>query len=78
MRKKEAGGGGGGGGGDKDPSPQPDQGQETESPRPRPIPGMNESRAEQLLNAVEQQEQDVQGRKQRRTAPQPPPNGRDW
>lgn len=79
LRKKEAGGGGGGGGGEKNPEPEPDpQSAENEAPRPRPIPGMNESRAEQLLNAVEQQEQDVQGRKQRRSVPQPPPNGRDW
>lgn len=79
LRKKESGGGGGGGGGEKNPEPEPDpQGAENEAPRPRPIPGMNESRAEQLLNAVEQQEQDVQGRKQRRSVPQPPPNGRDW
>ncbi len=77
LRKQEA-GGGGGGGGEKDPSPRPEEGSENDAPRPRPIPGMNESRAEQLLNAVEQQEQDVQGRKQRRNAPQPPPNGRDW
>jgi Ca-activated chloride channel family protein len=79
LRKKETGGGGGGGGGEKNPEPEPDpQSAEHEAPRPRPIPGMNESRAEQLLNAVEQQEQDVQGRKQRRSVPQPPPNGRDW
>ncbi|HEX5576754.1 MAG TPA: VWA domain-containing protein [Gemmatimonadaceae bacterium] len=79
LRKKESGGGGGGGGGEKNPEPEPDpQSAENEAPRPRPIPGMNESRAEQLLNAVEQQEQDVQGRKQRRSVPQPPPNGRDW
>ena len=78
LRKQNS-GGGGGGGGEKDPAPQP-QPQESpnEAPRPRPIPGMNEQRAEQLLNAVEQQEQDVQGRKQRRSVPQPPPNGRDW
>ena len=30
------------------------------------------------LNAMEQQEQDVQGRKQRRSVPTPPPNGKDW
>ena len=35
-------------------------------------------RAEQILNSMEQQEQDVQGRKQRRSVPTPPPNGRDW
>ena len=78
LRKQQAGGGGGGGGGEDQPEPEPDQPSENETPRPRPIPGMNESRAEQLLNAVEQQEQDVQGRKQRRSSPQPPPNGRDW
>ncbi len=78
LRKKEAGGGGGGGGEDN-PEPQPEpQPSPDQAPTPRPIPGMNESRAEQLLNAVEQQEQDVQGRKQRRSVPQPPPNGRDW
>jgi Ca-activated chloride channel family protein len=78
LRKQQSGGGGGGGGGENQPEPEPDQTSQNETPRPRPIPGMNESRAEQLLNAVEQQEQDVQGRKQRRSAPQPPPNGRDW
>lgn len=78
LRKRQAGGGGGGGGGENDPQPQPDQGEQDEAPRPRSIPGMNEQRAEQLLNAVEQQEQDVQGRKQRRNVPQPPPGGRDW
>jgi len=39
---------------------------------------MTAQRAEQLLNAMEQEEQDVQGRKQRRSVPQPPPSGRDW
>jgi Ca-activated chloride channel family protein len=78
LRKQETGGGGGGGGqDDPNPEPEPDDSQE-QAPRPRPIPGMTESRAEALLNAVEQQEQDVQGRKQRRSVPQPPPNGRDW
>jgi Ca-activated chloride channel family protein len=78
LRKQKE-GGGGGGGGENNPEPQPEpQNAENEAPRPRSIPGMNEQRAEQLLNAVEQQEQDVQGRKQRRSVPQPPPNGRDW
>lgn len=77
--RKHASGGGGGGGGEADPQPQPEpQDSREQSPSPRPIPGMTESRAEQLLNAVEQQEQDVQGRKQRRSVPQPPPGGRDW
>lgn len=73
------GGGGGGGGGAKNPTPQPTPGgQSNETPQPRPIPGMNEARAEQILNSMEQQEQDVQGRKQRKSVPTPPPNGRDW
>jgi len=79
LRTKKSGGGGGGGGGGNDPKPQPEpQNAQTEAPRPRPIPGMTPERAEQLLNAMEQQEQDVQGRKQRRSVPTPPPNGRDW
>lgn len=82
LRKKKensGGGGGGGGGGGKNPEPQPEpQNARNEAPRPRPIPGMSPERAEQILNAMEQQEQDVQGRKQRRSVPTPPPNGKDW
>ncbi len=80
LRKQQSsGGGGGGGGGGSDPQPQPEPSSaENEAPRPRPIPGMTPERAEQLLNAMEQEEQDVQGRKQRRSVPTPPPNGRDW
>jgi Ca-activated chloride channel family protein len=80
LRKKQSGGGGGGGGGggqQPQPSPEP-QNAQNEAPRPRPIPGMTPERAEQILNAMEQQEQDVQGRKQRRSVPTPPPNGKDW
>jgi len=78
LRRQNA-GGGGGGGGQAEPQPQPEpQDSPEQSPSPRPIPGMTESRAEQLLNAVERQEQDVQGRRQRRSVPQPPPSGRDW
>jgi Ca-activated chloride channel family protein len=77
--EKNGGGGGGGGGGGKNPNPQPEpQNAQNEAPRPRPIPGMTPERAEQILNSMEQQEQDVQGRKQRRSVPTPPPNGRDW
>ena len=77
--KNGGGGGGGGGGGAKNPAPQPTPGgQSNESPQPRPVPGMNEAKAEQILNSMEQQEQDVQGKKQRRSVPTPPPNGRDW
>jgi len=79
LRRRESGGGGGGGGGQNDPQPQPEpQNAQNQAPRPRPIPGMNAQRAEQILNSMEQQEQDVQGRKQRRNVPTPPPDGRDW
>lgn len=80
LRKKKSGGGGGGGGGGGNPQPQPEPSAnaQDQAPRPRPIPGMTPERAEQILNAMEQQEQDVQGRKQRRSVPTPPPNGRDW
>ncbi len=81
LRKQKSGGGGGGGGGGgaANPKPQPESsGNTNDTPQPRPIPGMNEQRAEQILNSMEQQEQDVQGRKQRRSVPTPPPNGRDW
>ena len=79
KQKNGGGGGGGGGGGAANPTPQPTPGGSTNNtPQPRPIPGMNEAKAEQILNAMEQQEQDVQGRKQRRSVPTPPPNGRDW
>lgn len=79
KKKDEGGGGGGGGGGGQSPQPQPQpQDARDEQPQPRPIPGMTPQRAEQILNAMEQQEQDVQGRKQRRSVPTPPPNGKDW
>lgn len=79
LRKKEQGGGGGGGNGGQNQQPQPQpQNSQNQAPQPRPIPGMTPQRAEQILNSMEQQEQDVQGRKQRRSVPTPPPNGRDW
>ncbi len=82
LRKKKSGGGGGGGGGggaeNPQPEPDPSANAQDQAPKPRPVPGMTPERAEQILNAMEQQEQDVQGRKQRRSVPTPPPNGRDW
>ena len=79
KRKNSGGGGGGGGGGGQSPSPQPTPAQNEESkPAPRPVPGMNEARAEQILNAMEQEEQDVQGKQQKKNVPRPPPAGKDW
>jgi len=39
---------------------------------------MNEQRAEQILNSMEKEEMDVQGRNQRKNVPKPPPAGKDW
>ncbi len=82
LRQKKnngGGGGGGGGGGAGAPKPQPTPQASTVSrPAPRPIPGMNEQRAEQILNAMEKEEMDVQGRQQRKNVPKPPPAGKDW
>jgi len=79
KRKNSGGGGGGGGGGGQSPSPQPTPAANQESkPAPRPVPGMNEARAEQILNAMEQEEQDVQGKQQKKNVPRPPPAGKDW
>lgn len=79
LRQNRSGGGGGGGGGGGNSQPQPEPtASGAPTPRPRPIPGMTAQRAEQILDAMEQEEQDVQGRKQRRSVPMPPPNGRDW
>jgi Ca-activated chloride channel family protein len=81
RQKKNNGGGGGegGGGGGGAPKPQPAPASSAEQkPAPRPIPGMNEQRAEQILNAMEKEEQDVQGKQQRKNVPKPPPAGKDW
>jgi Ca-activated chloride channel family protein len=79
QKKNNGGGGGGGGGGGQAPQPQPTPAANAESkPAPRPIPGMNEQRAEQILNAMEQEEQDVQGKQQKKNVPKPPPAGKDW
>jgi Ca-activated chloride channel family protein len=79
KRKNSGGGGGGGGGGGEAPSPQPTPASNAEPrPAPRAIPGMNEQRAEQILNSMEQEEQDVQGKQQKKNVPRPPPAGKDW
>lgn len=80
LRKRhQSGGGGGGGGGGEAPTPQPTPASTAqERPAPRPIPGMTEQRAEQILNSMEQEEQDVQGKQQKKNVPRPPPAGKDW
>jgi Ca-activated chloride channel homolog len=68
------GGAGGGGGGADDPEPQP----APQGITPQPRFGLSVEDAEQILDAVADQERDVQGRNQQRTVPQPPPLGKDW
>jgi Ca-activated chloride channel homolog len=68
------GGAGGGGGGAEDPQPQP----APQGITPQPRHGLSVDDAERILDAVADQERDVQGRNQRRTVPQPPPLGKDW
>ncbi len=61
------GGGAGGGGGGQAPQPKPSGGG-----------GLGTQQAEAVLNNAAREEQDVQGRKQQKNVPQPPPRGKDW
>jgi Ca-activated chloride channel homolog len=84
LRQKKAGGGGGGGGAgggggggqSKTPSPAPAESQNP-SPAPKPVPGMTPQQAEAVLNAAEDRETDVQGKRQKKNVPTPP-RGKDW
>lgn len=81
LRAKRGGGGGGGGagGGGSNPQPKPSPSPSAEqTPQPHPVAGMGVQKAEQLLNGIADQEQDVQGKKQRKNVPQEPPKGKDW
>lgn len=79
LRAQKGGGGGGGGGGGASPEPQPSPNQsDAQMPVPKAVGGMGVDKAEKLLNAIADQEQDVQGRKQRKNVPQEPPRGKDW
>jgi Ca-activated chloride channel homolog len=81
LRQKHGGGGGGGAGGggggkSNNPSPSPAQ-SPNQSQAPKPIPGMTPQQAEAVLNAAEDQETDVEGRRQKKNVPTPP-RGKDW
>ena len=83
LRQKKGGGGGGGGGGGRggggqsqNPSPSPAQSQ-NQAPAPKPVPGMTPQQAEAVLNAAEDKETDVQGKRQKKNVPTPP-RGKDW
>ncbi len=75
LRQKKGGGGGGGGQAPtQSPTPAPSQNQ---SPAPKPVPGMTPQQAEAVLNAAEDKEIDVQGKRQKKNVPTPP-RGKDW
>src|SRR6185503_14713323 len=76
LRQRKGGGGGGGGAQSKTPSPVPAQ-SENQAPAPKPVPGMTPQQAEAVLNAAEDQETDVQGKRQKKNVPTPP-RGKDW
>ena len=83
LRQRKGGGGGGGGGRggggggqSKTPSPSPAP-SPNPSPAPKPVPGMTPQQAEAVLNAAEDKETDVQGKRQKRNVPTPP-RGKDW
>lgn len=74
-------GGGGGGGSDSDPSPANQQGQSQSSSSndaPSPSGGIDPRRAGVILDNIEREERAVQGKRQERNVPQPPPSGKDW
>lgn len=75
-RPPESGGGGGGGGGEQ--QPQPAAPQPSPSTAERPSGGLDQQRAEQLLNSAARDERDVQSRKQQQRQPERPPGGKDW
>jgi Ca-activated chloride channel homolog len=83
LRQRKGGGGGGGGGassggGGKSNNPSPSAAQNNnQAPAPKPVPGMTPQQAEAVLNAAEDQETDVEGRRQKRNVPTPP-KGKDW
>jgi Ca-activated chloride channel family protein len=75
KRPPESGGGGGGGG-----QQQPQQAAPQPAPAPvqRPSGGLDQERAEQLLNSAAREERDVQSRKQQQRQQDRPPGGKDW
>lgn len=81
LREKEnKGGGGGGGGGEEDPAPSsaPDPNAESEAPAERPQGTLGQGQAEQILNAAERDERDVQEKRRERAQPPKTRTGKDW
>ena len=61
----------GGGGQGQTQSPSPAQ-SPNQAPAPKPVPGMTPQQAEAVLNAAEDKETDVQGKRQKKNVPTPP------
>ena len=80
LREKENSGGGGGGGGENDPSPsnEPDPSATPEAPAPQPQGNLGQGQAEQILNAAERDERDVQEKRRERAQPPKSRTGKDW
>lgn len=80
LREKQNSGGGGGGGGEDDPSPsnEPDPNATPEAPAPRPQGSLGQGQAEQILNAAERDERDVQEKRRERAQPPKSRTGKDW
>jgi Ca-activated chloride channel homolog len=75
RRPPQSGGGGGGGGEQEHRNAQPEPAPSTAQ---RPQGGLDQQRAEQLLNSAAREERDVQSRKQQQRQPERPPGGKDW
>jgi len=80
KEKENSGGGGGGGGGDDEPapSPTPDPSATPEAPADRPQGSLGQGQAEQILNAAERDERDVQEKRRDRAQPPKSRTGKDW
>ena len=80
LRKKQNSGGGGGGGGQDDPAPSnaPDPSATPEAPAPQPQGSLGQGQAEQILNAAERDEREVQEKRRERAQPPKSRTGKDW
>ena len=80
LREKQNSGGGGGGGGQDDPAPsnEPDPNATPEAPAPQPQGSLGQGQAEQILNAAERDEREVQEKRRERAQPPKSRTGKDW
>ena len=80
LREKQNSGGGGGGGGENDPAPSnaPDPSATPEAPAPEPQGSLGKGQAEQILNAAERDEREVQEKRRERAQPPKSRTGKDW